>query len=136
MSPDFNLVDEKSANVQSPKKMRGHINILNENLVNILDKCKIGDREAVQLIFAVVSALNLDVKGLILNKTSLGEYRKKLRESQVKNIMEEFNSSDLKAVIVHWDGKILPTMNKHEKIERLPVLISNGQNEKLLGNLK
>lgn len=117
----------------NPKKFRASFNILDDELVTVLDKCKLSDRQAVYVIYAVAKALKFNIKDLILNKKSIGEYRKKLRESQMEKIKKEFNTSDLRAVIVHFDGKILPTMNKEEKIERLPIFISYGKQDKLLG---
>lgn len=36
-------------------------------------------------------------------------------------------------LIVHWDGKLLPALTGHAKVERLPILISTNGIEKLLG---
>ncbi|XP_076849024.1 beta-ureidopropionase isoform X1 [Brachyhypopomus gauderio] len=36
-------------------------------------------------------------------------------------------------LVVHWDGKMLPDVTGHEQVDRLPVLVSGFQVEKLLG---
>lgn len=34
---------------------------------------------------------------------------------------------------MHWDGKLLPDLVQHEVVDRLPVILSNAEIEKLLG---
>lgn len=36
-------------------------------------------------------------------------------------------------LVVHWDGKMLPSITGHTKVERLPILISTNGVQKLLG---
>lgn len=38
-----------------------------------------------------------------------------------------------KAVVIHWDGKLLPDINEKKRVERLPILISYEKHEQLLG---
>lgn len=35
--------------------------------------------------------------------------------------------------MLHWDGKLLPNITGREKVERLPILVSQDKNEQLLG---
>ena len=39
----------------------------------------------------------------------------------------------LQVAVVHWDGKLLPAFTDKETLDRLPVILSNGDAEKLLG---
>ena len=99
-----------------------------------LDKCKISSRNAVHLIFAIAEALECDVNSLILNKTSIDRCRKELRKLRAENIKKQFGTIELNAAVLHWDGKLLPGLLRCDKlVERLPVVISNGDTEKLLG---
>ena len=84
------------------------------------------------LIIAVAEALKFDVKSLVINRSSIRKSREKLREARALNIKQIFKNTKLNAASVHFDGKLLPSIN-HEKVERLPIVLNNGDTEKLLG---
>lgn len=56
-----------------------------------------------------------------------------LREAKAINIRKIFKEVDLNAVVLHWDGKLLPSLLKRNVVDRLPVVITSGDTEKLLG---
>lgn len=64
-----------------PKKERGTMNILIEDVVATLDSCRISYRNSVRVISSIATALGIDTKDLILNKTSFNEYRTKIRKN-------------------------------------------------------
>lgn len=35
--------------------------------------------------------------------------------------------------IIHWDGKLLPNITGHERVDRLPVIVTAGGKSQLLG---
>lgn len=51
----------------------------------------------------------------------------------MQNIRQTFKDIEWRAVVVHWDGKLLPNMLSREMQERLPVLVSSGKTNKILG---
>lgn len=124
---------ESEAGPSEPKKSRGSIKVINEKVVAALDLCRVSDRNAVHLIIAIAQSLNHDADTLIVNRTSIHNSRELLRKIKANNIKEVFKNADLNAIVVHWDGKMLPNLLKREVHDRLPVLITNGEVEQLLG---
>lgn len=127
------VIDGHEAGPSVPKKSRGSVNVIDEKLVAALDRCRISDRDAVHLIAAVAQSLNHDLDSLVINRTSIRRYREKLREAKAANIKKVFKDTELNAVVLHWDGKMLPDLLKRELVDRLPVLLTSGNDEKLLG---
>lgn len=116
----------------APKKSRGTVNIFDEKLVAVLDRCKITDKQAVHLISTVAHRLNCDVSTLIINKTSISRYRERLREAKARNIKKVFQQQELNATVLHWDGKLLPNLLKRQVLDRLPVVVTDVGIEQLL----
>lgn len=125
--------EQEEAGPSKPKRQRGTLNIINYQLVASLDRCKISDRNAVYIIVAIAAALNFDVNSLTVNRSSIRRYREQIREAKMRNIRQVFKPIDWKAGVLHWDGKMLPSMLRREMADRLPVVISSGKSEKLLG---
>lgn len=48
---------------------------------------------------------------------------------KIKNV---FSSSQLCAAVLHWDGKLLKADVQTEKVDRLAIIISEGDTEKIL----
>lgn len=125
--------DPSQSGPSTPKRRRGTINMFDEKLVAVLDRFKITDRQAVFIIATVAQRLQIDVASLVLNKTSINRYRERIREAKAKNIKKVFQETDLKAGVLHWDGKLLYNYVKREILDRLPIVISDGDTQKLLG---
>lgn len=106
---------------------------MTERVVATLDKCKLSHRDSVHLIAAVAEALQQDLSTLILNKSSFHDYREKVRQLKAENIKKVFTGTELNCATIHWDGKMLPNLLKRKVLDRLPVVITNGETEKLLG---
>lgn len=109
------------------------MNIFNDKVVAALDRCKVSDRDAVHLVAAIAESLHVDLDSLSLNRTSIRNYRQKVREARANNIRKVFQDRELNALVLHWDGKLLFDLVKHEMVDRLPVVVTNGEVEKLLG---
>lgn len=118
--------------VVAQKKTRGRQPIITERLISVLDKCKLSDREAIHVISSVADALGYELNDSVFNRTSLQRSRRELRKKKVEKIRNEFKNLDLKAAVVHWDGKLLPMLTTHETVDRLPIVISNGDVEQIL----
>lgn len=133
---NISLGDENDSEMGSPapKKTRGTINIFeNIKVVAALDKCGISDRDAVHLVTAIAEALNVDLQTLILNRSSIRRYRQNIREVKAKEVKKNFLTTELNALVLHWDGKLFYDMLQREMVERLPVVVTNGETERLLG---
>lgn len=144
-SQDTNLLSQKSLSSHSdfyfeekagpsePKRARGKINILNGNVALALDRCKISDRNAVYLIGAVAAALNVELDSLILNRSSIRNYREKIRKEKAEFLQRAFKNVNLTASVLHWDGKMIKNVMTGKIAERLRVVISCGNVEKIVG---
>ncbi|XP_043279806.1 uncharacterized protein [Venturia canescens] len=121
------------AGPSNPKKSRGIVDVVNDKLIAVLDRFKVSDTSAVHLIASVAQSLGFDLNTLIVNRSSIKRKREKLHEMRSMRIKCMFQNTDLRAAVLHWDGKLLPDYESGKKFERLPVLITNSDSEKLLG---
>lgn len=117
---------------EPPLKSQGNTNLVTPKLAAVLDACKVSDRNAVKIIVAAAEAFGQCINNFILNKNSVRTARQKLRKERVDEIKAKMENSDLETVCLHWDGKLLPGLEGKEKVDRLPIIISNGQIEQLL----
>lgn len=114
------------------KNIRGTVNIMTPDVVAALDACRVSYRRAVKLVAAIAAALGIDIQTLILNKSSYNLHRRKLRVKMAAKIKENFANRDLNAAILHWDGSIIPDSISCKKTDRIPIVISDGDYEKML----
>lgn len=122
----------KKPGPSNPKRSRGSIQIIDEKLVATLDKCMVSDRDALRIIIATLEAVGIDVSTLVLSKTSIWNSRQKLRELLADKIKELFTAKELRAAVLHWDGKLLTSLTSEEKVDRLAIVVSSGDCEKIL----
>lgn len=82
------------------------------------------------IISAVISSLGLDIDKYNLSYTTIRNARISKREDIVDTIkkVEDIDES----LVVHWDGKVLPTGKGQAKAERLSILVSGMNTEKFL----
>ena len=126
---------EGDSNIPGPsdrKRRRGKVQAFSSKLVAALDACKISDRDAVRIIMATAESLGHNTNELIINRTSLRRFRHNFRADHAKHLREMFGEINLRGITVHWDGAMLPTLDK-KTVERLPVVISCNGVRKLLG---
>lgn len=111
-----------------PPKMK-KIDILTPELVSALDRTQTSDRNAMFIISAVVTSLGLDINRYNVSYSSIRNARISKRDEIVDLIKKE----EIKeSCVVHWDGKTLPTGQGVSKAERLSILISGTNTEKIL----
>lgn len=130
---EFEDDGETHGGPSTPKKPRGMKNVLNTKLITVLDRAKLSDRMAVCIIHAVAESLHHDVNSFVLNRSSFRRYREKMRKSKNEEIRKAFKDVELKAMVLHWDGKMLPSLINREMADRLPIVVTNGDIEKILG---
>lgn len=118
---------------QSEKK-RGRTNFISPKLVAALDRCKLSVRDSVYIIQATAEALGINVDSLVINKSSIHRCRDALRVERSNKIKTNFQSSIPSYITVHWDGKILPTLNVRDSgIDRLPIVLTSKNQDLLIG---
>lgn len=119
---------------ESATRTRGTTSIITEKVVGALDRCELSSRKAVIIISAVAEACGRDLSELNVNYASVQRVRDNLREAKAQKIKEIFQDNIPPFVMVHFDGKLLPRPNVRENpVERLPVLVTCGKEEQLLG---
>lgn len=94
------------------------------------------DRKAVHLIAAIAEALGINLETLILKKYSIREHRQQIREVEALSIAKVFQNIKSNALILHWDGKMMTDLLQRKVVDRLPVVVRNGDVDKMLGVLK
>lgn len=68
-------------------------------------------------------SLGQDVGDLIVNRSTIRRKRLQHRSSRAAEILSNFKPKS--ALIVHWDGKLMPDLTGHgDHVDRLPVLVS------------
>jgi len=70
--------------------------------------------------------------GSKLPLSSIKRYREKSRMVLTNDIRKTFSTSELNAIVLHWDGKLLSGLNGKETVDRLPIVITNNGKEQLL----
>lgn len=116
-----------------PLKKRATQEFFTSKLAAAFDRCKISDRDAVHILYAVIEALGQQPDVLIINRSSIHRIRERLRQERTEQIREKFSLSEVKAVTVHWDGKLLPALTGKHLIDRLPIIVTGKDIEQLLG---
>lgn len=115
------------------KQKRAVQEFLTPKLAVTLDRCKISDRDAVHILYAVVEALGQNPEDFIINRSSIHRSRECFREERAARIREEFQLDIISGVTIHWDGKMLPALSSNDMVDRLPVIITYDDREQLLG---
>lgn len=116
------------------KKTRqyGSINVMSCKVVTVLDKCKISDRDAVHLVSALVETFGYNPAEMISSRSSIRRARQKLRIEKAGRIKTYFQGMTLDAAVVHFDGKLFPDDTGTGKHDRLAIIITSGDVDKLL----
>ena len=132
-------IEHSSGSVYSPqgrsynkRDIRGTIDVMTPNVVAALDKCKVSYRDSVFIIVTVADALGFDIHKLILNKSSYNKSRNDIRKMKAEKIKDLLMETSISHLIMHWDGKLIPDRISCKQIDRLPILISNGEIEKII----
>lgn len=116
-----------------PKKRRPSQHVLTEKLVMLLDRCNISDRNAMRVIYTAAEAFSVNTSNIFLSRSTIRNQRQFLRQQRAEKIKNRFKNKELEGTVVHWDGKLLPSLTKKENVDRLAILVSNGGEEQLLG---
>lgn len=67
----------------------------------------------------------------MLNITSLQQYCRELRQLKTIKIKNELNNIDLNAAVIHWDGKLLPSLTERKTVDKLLITITNNDIEQI-----
>ncbi|GBM85082.1 hypothetical protein AVEN_248813-1 [Araneus ventricosus] len=102
--------------------------------INAQIELRMGIRSAVFILEAVAESLGHNIDELAINRNTIQRYREDFRKTKATRIKELFQENEPSFVCVHWDSKLLPALNVRDlKSERLPIIVTYKDEEKLLG---
>ncbi|GBO29689.1 hypothetical protein AVEN_262775-1 [Araneus ventricosus] len=106
---------------------------LQEN-INAQIELRMGIRSAVFILEAVAESLGHNIDEFAINRNTIQRYREDFRKTKATRIKKLFQENEPSFVCVHWDSKLLPALNVRDlKSERLPIIVTYKDEEKLLG---
>ncbi|GBM82652.1 hypothetical protein AVEN_200557-1 [Araneus ventricosus] len=82
-------------------------------------------------IVLVAGSLGHNIDELLINRNTIQRYREDFRKTKATRIKELFKENEPSFVCVHWDGTALNVRDL--KSERLPIIVTYKDEEKLLG---
>ncbi|KAL4100680.1 hypothetical protein QTP88_020714 [Uroleucon formosanum] len=131
---NFNTILEEEV-IEQPNlfQLRGKTNFITDKMAAALDRCKISDRDAVHILLATAESFGININELIINRTSVNSIRQRFRKNRIEALRVNFNPSQIGPCVVHWDGKLLPSLSEKKLVDRLPIIISYKGIEQLLG---
>lgn len=108
-----------------------------EPLVGALDRAKLSNRRASNIILTAASAMNVDLDNVNASYSTFQRQRSKLREQMANEIREKFLQNDENTkFIIHWDSKMLENFTDDAvalpRVHRLAIILSSGDKMKLL----
>jgi len=83
------------------------------------DRANVSNRNATFVLAAMAQSMGQDLNNIALNRESIRRARRQHRESIASHIKSKFGPSN--PLVIHWDGKILPTLTKMEHVDRLAI---------------
>ncbi|GBM49622.1 hypothetical protein AVEN_249001-1 [Araneus ventricosus] len=114
--------------------VRGRKCFLTPKIMAVLYRFHISQRSAVFILEAVAESLGHNIDELTINRNTSQRYREDFRKTKATRIKELFEENEPSFVCVHWDGKLIPALNMRDlKSERLPIIVTYKDEEKLLG---
>ncbi len=119
---------------QKSPRLRGTKGLVTPEVAAALDRTNISDRKAAHIFSAMASTKQLgqDVEEPVISRSAIRRARMKHREAFTAEVKASFDPKV--PLILHWDGKIMDdfTIPGHERVDRLPVLVSGKNVVKLL----
>ncbi|KAE8739196.1 hypothetical protein FOCC_FOCC015302 [Frankliniella occidentalis] len=131
-SSDYSDSDASSTDpCPNTEKPTGKTIVLTLELAAALDRAKVSDRKATYIIGISISPLisSKEVK-FTMSRSSVQRLRAKARKEICVNIKQNFQPKC--KLTLHWDGKILPDIHNEQRFDRLPILVSGPNIDKLL----
>ncbi|KAJ8682355.1 hypothetical protein QAD02_018147 [Eretmocerus hayati] len=112
--------------------LRGTKNIMTASLAAALDTVKLSFRNTVRVIAGFCDALHISMNDLIINRESFRRMREVMRTKSAEKIKDVFGDTELKAAILHWDGKKILNKSNRKVVERLSLVITDGNVSKII----
>ena len=104
--------------------------ILTPALSSSLDCANVSDRAAMFIVSETAKNLGHNIQDFTLNAASIRRSRRSHREQFADEVLKNFSLNA--PLTVHWDGKLLPDLTGKKSVDRLPILVSFGEDTQLL----
>lgn len=108
-----------------------HDILKNPNVVAWSVRNNVSNTKMNSFVHMMVSVCGGDVSKINLSASSAHRYRASVLPHISKQIKDKWNPSP--KMVVHWDGKLMATLDSKDTDDRLPVLVSGVNGTKLLG---
>lgn len=106
-------------------------NLLSPGLVSALDRTNISSRNAAYIMAETVRSMGENLQEYNINPSSIHRQRTRQRSSTASSLKASFTTDS--SLTVHWDGKLMDSLDGQKKIERLPILVTGKGMVQLLG---
>ena len=127
LSTESETDEFKTYQTKTPKKSK----IITPSTASALDRANISGTSVTLILGAVAVDLGFSPKDVVISRSSVRRTRIKCRMEAAKKIKLNFFADC--PLTLHWDGKLLPDITGHEKVDRLPVIGFGCGNSQLLG---
>ena len=104
--------------------------ILTAALSSCLDRANVSDRAAMFIVSETAKSLGHNNQDFTLSAASIRRSRRSHREQFAEEVLKNFSPNA--PLTVHWDGKLLPDLTGKKSVDRLPILVSFGEDTQLL----
>ena len=137
-SNDYDITEtetdvEGAVNVVGPTvKKRGRKVILTPSVLASLDRTKVSDCRAVQIIAQLLNATGQCIDEFSLNRSSVRRCHQLDRSKRADELKANLKFNPEKPMVLHWDGKLMKDLTWDEKVDRLPILVSGSGMDQLL----
>ena len=119
-----------SSGVSSLPPKRRRKQILTPALSSCLDRTNVSDRAAMFIVSETAKSLGHNIQDFTLSAASIRRSRRSHREQFANEVLKNFSPNA--PLTVHWDGKLLPDLTRKKSVNRLPILVSFGEDTQLL----
>ena len=119
-----------SSGVSSLPPKRRRKQILTPALSSCLDHANVSDRAAMFIDSETAKSLGHNIQDFTLNAASIRRSRRSHRKQFADEVLKNFSPNA--PLTVHWDGKLLPDLTGKKSVDRLPILVSFGEDTQLL----
>jgi len=93
-------------------QIRGKNKFVTDKLAAAIDRCKISDQDAVHILLATAKSFGININKLVINRTLMNCIRQRFCKDRIEKLRVDFNSSQIGPRVVHWDGKLLPSLSE------------------------
>ena len=100
-------------------------------LVSVATRNKIRPTKMSAVLHALINACDGDTSAVNLNYSTAQRYSVEVHNTIAQKIKRDWKPPEI--ALLHWDGKLMLTLDGAKKEERLPVLLSGIGGTKLLG---